>query len=129
MRISIYHIKSMLQSKTLWLVISVIFSVLLAFISLLETDALPQLSFDISDKLVHVILYLIYTCFIGLSFSKVDKDSIIIILVIPIIFGISIELCQKYFTKTRMFDTFDILSNVIGTFAGLFLLLKYQYKR
>src|SRR3954470_22669132 len=93
--------------------------------------------FDIAnfDKLVHFGMFFMLTVLFCFPFSKMDsKPSTIMaifykVLFFVILYGIIIEFVQKYFTIERSFDVVDILFDALGSFAGLWVMRQYAYKK
>lgn len=77
------------------------------------------------DKIVHILfnatllfLWLHYLNNIGRLKSWL---VILVLFFLAIIYGIIIELLQKYFTTSRMADLWDVVANSIGCICGLVL--------
>jgi len=93
--------------------------------------------FDIPnfDKLVHFGMFFMLTVLFCFPFSKMDtKPSWIMAIFYKVVFfvilyGIIIEFVQKYFTIERSFDVVDILFDALGSFAGLWVMRQYAYKK
>jgi len=87
------------------------------------------------DKLVHFGMFFLLTTLFCFPFSKLSaKLSVIIsifykITFFVILYGIIMEFVQKYFTYQRSFDAADILFDALGSFAGLFTIRQYTYKK
>ena len=77
------------------------------------------------DKLVHLCMYfgfmsvLIFETFI---IGK-KKYSIIVLALIPFLFGISIEILQGLLTTTRSADIYDVLFNTLGILLSVLIWL------
>lgn len=91
-------------------------------------DDLPELSFTISDKIIHGIIYLIAFYLFYLSFSNVREDSvfyknaILFSFIFTVLYAISDELHQAL-VPNRDADIFDLLADFIGAFIGFIILL------
>ncbi len=79
------------------------------------------LAFSHSDKIVHFLLFFMMTGLLYLSYQFSKKFWYFII---PVITGITIEILQYAMPTGRTFDILDIAANMMGTFAGFFLLIK-----
>lgn len=108
-----------------------VYTLLLLALTLLPMDVLPssgeswisKLSFENGDKVVHFALFFIFT-FLGFTahFFRTNLQ----IWLIPILTGLFIEIVQHLSGWGRTFDGFDILANVLGTFAAYFFIRKIQ---
>lgn len=76
------------------------------------------------DKLIHFILYSIYSLSLFNSFYTI-KGKWYITFVTSVCYGIFIE-CMQSFTPYRSFDLYDILFNALGSFSMLFYLHRYK---
>lgn len=101
-------------------------------LSLVKTPTItPSFLFGIEhlDKLIHCLMYFGLTITILIEYSiyspKYTKISRIIIPIFAILFGITMELSQKYLTTYRTQDIMDIFSNTMGSILG-YLLFKYK---
>ncbi|MBW7871345.1 MAG: VanZ family protein [Flavobacteriia bacterium] len=74
-----------------------------------------KFSFENQDKLVHFLLFFIFTLLF--FFSAFTKRNFLIWLV-PLLTGILIEILQQLTGWGRTFDVFDILANAVGIFAA-----------
>lgn len=89
-----------------------------------EKDWLSKISFKNQDKLVHLLLFFVFTFF--LYFSKnVERFSTLFILSVST--GILIEILQILTAQGRTFDLLDIVADSIG--SGLMVALLYGRKR
>jgi len=80
-----------------------------------------KFSFDHQDKIVHILLFFIFTLLF--FFSAFTRRNFLIWLV-PLLTGILIEILQQLTGWGRTFDVFDILANAIGILAGWLLVKK-----
>ncbi len=110
------------------LLIAIIYSIALATVSLIQFDlgSLSNLAPSFSDKIFHFIAYALMAFFWYNVFFYNNKflkiTTIIATLFITVAFGIIIEILQDKITYTRVFDTYDILANVLGTLFALIIL-------
>jgi VanZ family protein len=77
----------------------------------------------ISDKLVHIVAYLLLTFFWILTYnyrSRISFLNVSIALVVGI-YGIIIEVLQGSIAANRQFDFYDIYANLIGICIGALL--------
>ncbi len=81
-----------------------------------------------SDKLFHFFEYLVFSILFSLSFRIIFKPvplkfNFIFTIFLLFLFGYIIELIQENFVAMRYFDWFDILSNILGIFFGILILI------
>lgn len=77
------------------------------------------------DKLAHLGFHFGFTFLWFLYFICQKKSTnyfkiAILLFALSVAYGILIEWAQDYFTVTRKADIFDVISNVIGAFLGVF---------
>lgn len=107
-----------LRFYNIWITLGVFYTVSIIVISFLPLKG-PEIISHI-DKVVHFLIYFIH----AFSFLQISK-RIKTIVIWGITLGISIEILQPIIS-TRFFDYFDILANILGSFAGGLLALKYN---
>lgn len=96
---------------------------------------IPQINVLYIDKLIHVVFHFVFTTLWFLYFKKKLASSnnlrlLSFALLGSFVFGISIELMQQYFTKTRSADVFDVLANLFGaSLAVITILLLNRFNR
>ncbi|MDI9364523.1 MAG: VanZ family protein [Flavobacterium sp.] len=101
----------------------------------LPGDEIPKLDWEFPlkiDKLVHIGLFLILVIGFTYPFKKSilnnfkRKKCFLYITLLGILYGVIIEIIQKYFIINRSFDLFDILSDSIGSCIG-YLIASYWF--
>ncbi|MCX7834136.1 MAG: VanZ family protein [Ignavibacteria bacterium] len=115
---------------TLYLIIIFIFSSI-------PGDDLPELTFTISDKIIHGLIYLIAFYLFYFSLSHLSKNNIIknkaliFSLLFATVYGLLDELHQS-FVPNRDADILDFLSDFTGALIGfivIFLFLRFRLKK
>jgi glycopeptide antibiotics resistance protein len=98
----------------------------IAILSFIPGNQLPEIKLNLIsiDTLAHFIMYafLAYAmCLGGLKKNlNLSKPTLyLIILLVGIIYGTSIELIQGFYIYQRFFDTADIFANTVGTIFGV----------
>ena len=121
-------IKSLLAHKSIWLVSAILWTCIILFLCLVNSDDLPSLNLQVkgTDKGVHFILHFMFTSlwtlYLYAASKNITKSKIVKIILSSFLFGVLIELIQEYYTTSRSGDIFDVLSNTIGAFtAGIVL--------
>jgi VanZ family protein len=112
--------------------LSVIYLIIIAFLSLLPPNDLPEIPlFPGADKIVHTCMYL------GLAWlacwsmhSELKPIWYYLIFFFSIGWGAMMELFQFLMHMGRSFELADIIGNSIGTFIGVLIyMLMVQQKR
>lgn len=86
-----------------------------------ERDWLPKIFLKNGDKVVHFILFFIFTY---LLYRSAVVKSYVSLILFSFFIGVLIELLQYFTHQGRSFDLLDILANTIGTLIMvLFLFL------
>jgi VanZ family protein len=119
-------IKRLLEHKTLWLTIAILWTIFIAMLCLVKFDDLKHFDVvDQTDKYVHYIFHFLFVIFWSMyckAKNQLTNKAITIILLASVSYGIGIEIMQDVFTKTRKADFMDVLSNTIGALTALLLL-------
>lgn len=111
-------------------ILAITATIVLAIVSLVNINSIPETGLSFEDKLFHFIAYAMFTIiwFYALINNRVKlkKDSTIVVAVlIAVIYGIIIEVIQGQFTTNRVMEFNDIIANILGAlFAGLMIKLK-----
>ena len=115
---------------------SILFSLIILYLSLANASTFEKAGlFDITylDKFVHFGLYFAFMGVIILEHRRLFSNTrqIIIVALIPVVFGAVIELMQSGLTNTRKADILDIMFNTAGTATAVCIWLFYEpyYKR
>jgi len=93
-------------------------TILIFYFCLEEAPSVPKITFQYKDKVVHFIFYFVFVYFWAKSLKNIRFNYTLIILVLALLIGITIEFLQENFTVNRTFDWYDILANSIGAIAG-----------
>ena len=115
---------------------SILISIIILYLSLANASTFEKAGlFDIRylDKFVHFGLYFLFMGVIILEHRRLFSNTrqIIIVALIPVLFGSMIELAQSGITETRKADILDIMFNTAGTATAVCIWLFYEpyYKR
>ena len=110
------HIKKLLERNAL--LIAIITTLLVAYLSLRESGVGIKIPIENIDKAFHFIAYFFLTTTWLFAFR--NKKATIKIVLLLILYGISLEYAQEWFTENRTKDVFDALANTSGIiFAAL----------
>ncbi|GGE97866.1 hypothetical protein GCM10011518_04110 [Flavobacterium limi] len=92
-----------------------------------------MVNFPSIDKIVHFGFHFGFTISWILFFKKElkgkttdDSKAYLISFIFSVFFGITIEILQGVFTKTRAADVADILGNAIGATAAVFIAIAFK---
>ena len=97
------------------LIVALIYSALIIYLGLSESDSISISNFHVNDKLAHLLSFLLFYYLWHKTFVNWFNDKASFYLFgFALIFGILIELGQKYLTDTRSAEFLDILFNLIG---------------
>lgn len=114
--------------KKFFLFSAIIWSGLIIYLCLKNSNELKQIEISNFDKLIHFVFHFVFTVlwflYLKKKFFNSNKFSLLkYSILFSIIFGIAIELMQQYFTTTRTADVFDILANLLGALIAAFLIV------
>ena len=110
--------------KILFAVAALAWSVIIAVLSLLPSQKIPETGLWNFDKLAHLFVYAVQTALLigwfcsDFSNKKVLIYASVLSASVSILFGIVIEISQPVFTN-RTFDLYDIFANITGSLTGI----------
>jgi len=111
------------------LLISIVYSIVLAALSLIKINAVTQ-EFPLNtDKVFHALAYFIFTLlwFFTLFIKNQNKvRALIYAFVSSIIFGLIIEILQGTITQNRQSDVNDLIANTIGTIIASIIIISLK---
>lgn len=121
------------MSKQLLLFWAIICSGIITYFCLTDSSNIPAVNFPNIDKIVHFCFHFGFTISWILFFKKElkgkstdDFKAYLISFIFSVFFGITIEILQGVFTKTRAADVTDILGNAIGATAAVFTAIAFK---
>jgi len=107
---------------------------LIFIMSSIPGDKLPDKTFELSDKVIHFIVYLILYVTASYSFYKQNKFGLlkkhfyVSGLILAVLYGISDEIHQ-YFVPMRSCEFLDLIADTAGAAAGMLVVYFTFYKR
>ena len=117
------------------LLISLLYSISLAGLSLIKLEDVPDYVPSFSDKIFHFLAYALLTIFwyfaLVFHFKLKNTTSLILAAIASITFGIIIEVLQGEITETRAADLNDVFANLLGVIIAVILLIlknKFEVK-
>jgi VanZ family protein len=108
------------NKRDIWL--AVFWTFLILFLSLKAPSGESNFYFPNADKVVHFTFYFVFVFlwFKYLFFIQKNKmKNKVALVVVAILFGISMELFQHFFTTTRRADIWDVAANSLGSIMGI----------
>ncbi|WP_163398075.1 VanZ family protein [Flavobacterium fluviatile] len=119
--------------KQLLLLWAIICTGIITYLCLTDSGNIPAVSFPSIDKIVHFCFHFGFTISWIVFFKKElkgkttdDFKAYLISFIFSVFFGITIEILQGVFTKTRAADVADILGNAIGATAAVFTAIAFK---
>ncbi|MFB9108855.1 VanZ family protein [Flavobacterium gyeonganense] len=119
--------------KQLLLLWAIICTGVITYLCLTDSSNIPSVNFPSIDKIVHFCFHFGFTISWILFFKKElkgkatdDFKAYLISFIFSVFFGITIEILQGIFTKTRAADVADILGNAIGSTAAVFTAIAFK---
>lgn len=110
-------------------ILSFLWTLFIFIISVMPGDDLPPSPFFSFDKIVHVFVYLIEAVLVFSAIQQYKRANVRLIIVVSLIlisYGLSIEWLQENWARGRFFDWHDILANSFGIFIGMILFILFR---
>jgi len=112
-------------------IFSLIIAIVILFLSFARAETFSEVNvFGLQhlDKLVHFVMYFTLTIVLLFENRLIIKNakSLLVLSVIPFIFGSIIEILQTWLTVSRRGDFFDALINLIGIIGAATTWWLYQ---
>ena len=111
-------------------------TLLILFGTLMPNSDLPKYQVFNYDKVMHVAAFMAWTLATGITWRAFQpkRVSLAILIIVPLLFGIAIEILQGILPTNRSPEWIDIIFDALGTFLGiliylLLLSIKDQSKR
>ena len=130
--------KSALKKNVTTIAFAVIWLLIITTLLCIPGTELPRITWEDKiwlDKWIHVFLFMILVILWNKAYS--GKKSMHLntrkmffqIMIVGFVYGILMELVQKYFIPYRSFDVTDILADGLGCFIGYIISVKRFVKR
>ncbi|NND78088.1 MAG: VanZ family protein [Flavobacteriales bacterium] len=105
---------------------TILWALVILALSLMPGKDLPSIDIDYIDKIGHAVVYGILAYLIyGTGVSFKIRTPILVAIIIPICYGILIELLQDYLSEDRFADIYDAIANAFGAiFVGMIQILR-----
>lgn len=98
-----------------------LWAILIAVLSLMPTDKLPNPGITNFDKAVHLTMYCLLSLFASYGFGNQNKNRFFKIALFSALYGFGLECCQGLFCTYRSFEWWDAFYNALGAVVGVFL--------
>ena len=102
---------------------------IIAYSCLIQSKDVPVITIPHIDKVIHGFFHFVFTLVWFLFFYKMDRNAnrtkaLLLSVGLSIVFGITLEVMQKWYTTSRTADVFDFLANLAGAaLATAFILV------
>jgi len=110
---------------------SIFISLVILILSTISGSSLqkvPIIELPNLDKIIHFIMYFALSTALLTDIYKENKrfsvKSIWFIILFPFLYGVLMELLQKYFVANRTCDILDVLANTIGLLTAIIFFRK-----
>lgn len=112
---------------------SIIIALIIVYLSLANSHTFDKVSFlnlPYSDKLVHFSMYFGFMSAIIFENRKKikSKKQLFLVAIIPLSFGILMEILQALITLTRSGSFYDVLANMSGIVVSVLIWLSIKPK-
>ena len=91
-----------------------------------DASDLPTVSIKNIDKIIHFVFYFVFVFLWIKSINPISIYYFLMVVIVAIILGISIEFLQEKFTQNRVFDWYDIIANSMGAITSFIIVKSYQ---
>ncbi|MEY2899250.1 MAG: hypothetical protein RL138_1303 [Bacteroidota bacterium] len=102
-----------------------LWAILIAILSLMPTDKLPDPKITNFDKAVHLTMYGILSLLACYGLANESRKRFFTIALFSASYGFGLECCQGLFCTYRSFDWWDAVYNCLGAILGVVLFLIY----
>ncbi|MGH1384387.1 VanZ family protein [Kordia sp.] len=114
--------------KYIFSVIAIGWTVAITILSLIKIKGPQVLHFSYSDKLIHGVIYFLFTVIWffallkGITNDTLRKNALIASAAFAFIYGVSVEIMQETLVTTRQGDWQDVLANTTGIIFAIFII-------
>jgi VanZ family protein len=114
--------------------IAVLWTGVVLYFCLVQSDKLPVVTIENLDKVVHAFFHFVFTS-LWILFLKIQIKNpnsykpYIVSFLFSVLFGVTIEIMQGQYTTSRKEDVLDVVANIAGAALAVFLLILYFKKR
>lgn len=105
-------------------ILSLIWTLAVIVASNIPANNIPSGLPENSDIFIHIVWYGVMSFGWGKTFQNKYSNYILIVLVGSLSIGLINELLQEFLSLGRSFEFSDIISNTLGSFLGVILVIK-----
>ena len=100
-------------------------TLLILFGTLMPNSDLPGYQVFNYDKVMHIGAFMAWTLATGITWRAFQpkRVSLAILIIVPLLFGIAIEILQGILPTNRSPEWIDIIFDALGTFLGILIYL------
>lgn len=112
--------------KYIFSVLAIAWTIAITVLSLVQLKGPELLHFSYADKLMHILIYFLFTVIWFVAFSrgitneKLQKNALMASAAFSFVYGIIVEVMQETLVTTRQGDWQDALANTIGIIVAIF---------
>ncbi len=118
--------KNLLEHKRAIQALTVFWTVFVAYLCLASSNSLPSVSVFKFDKIGHFTFHFgitfLWFLFWKSTYKIENKFALLKAFLFSFFFGITIEICQEFFTDTRKSDIQDVYANTVGAFVAVLVI-------
>jgi len=89
----------------------------------MPSSDVPSIDIEHLDKVVHIGMYAVFSILIfGYAIKERKTDRLkwmVVCFLLASGYGLLMEILQHYYFKSRSFEFYDIISNIIGSLIGV----------
>ena len=98
-------------------------TLLILFGTLMPYSDLPEYQVFNYDKVMHLGAFMAWTLATGITWRAFQPKRVAILIIVPLLFGIAIEILQGILPTDRSPEWIDIIFDALGTFLGILIYL------
>ena len=105
--------------RKLLLSVAVVYTLALVVVTFINLDGVPSLGSSFDDKIYHFLAYAgLAGLWITFFKQRHKKQTLLLVFVIVVLFGVLLEVIQHQLNQNRTYDTYDLLANCFGVVIG-----------
>ena len=118
---------NLLVPSNKYLLGAILWTITITILCLESSSSLPSVKVIGLDKIVHITFHFVfvnlwYLFFINNNSTKNNVNLVTKTFFLSFSYGVSIEIAQQLFTKTRQADVLDVLANITGAILAVILI-------
>ena len=118
---------NLLVPSNKYLLGAILWTITITILCLESSSSLPSVKVIGLDKIVHITFHFVfvnlwYLFFINNNSTKNNVNLVTKTFFLSFSYGVSIEIAQQLFTKTRQADVLDVLANITGAILAVIMI-------